>query len=129
MIGDFFTKPLGGAKFRRFRNIIMNISHDEYGDVNVDELMAVHQAKMQRRFDMMARDDSSSDSEDECTISADVSKVSASDGPSQECVGSGSKRSNVMWASVRRAHSIKPTGKYTYAQVAAGDVSATPTTE
>jgi len=129
MIGDFFTKPLGGAKFRRFRNIIMNISHDEYGDVNVDELMAIHQAKMQRRFDMMARDDSSSDSEDECTISADTSKVSASDGPSQECVGSGSKRSNIMWASVRRAHRHKPTGKYTYAQVAAGDVSATPTTE
>ena len=26
MIGDFFTKPVGGAKFRRFCNIIMNIS-------------------------------------------------------------------------------------------------------
>ena len=129
MIGDFFTKPLGGAKFRRFRNIIMNISHDEYGDVNVDELMAIHLAKMQRRFDMMARDDSSSDLGDECTSSADVSKVSAGDGPSQECVGSGSKRSNIMWASVRRAHRHKPTGKYTYAQVVAGDVSATPTTE
>ncbi|KAL7527451.1 hypothetical protein ACHAXR_001965 [Thalassiosira sp. AJA248-18] len=31
MIGDFFTKPVGGAKFCRFQNIIMNISHNEYG--------------------------------------------------------------------------------------------------
>ena len=87
MIGDFFTKPLGGAKFRRFRNIIMNITHDEYGDVDMDELMAVHQAKIQRRVEMMAP--SAEDSEDECTISAhEVSKVSANDGHSQECVGS-----------------------------------------
>ena len=42
MIGDFFTKPLGGAKFRRFRNIIMNCSEDEHGAVDVDELMARH---------------------------------------------------------------------------------------
>ena len=121
ILGDFFTKPLGGSKFRRFRNIIMNITHDEYGDVDMDELMTVHQAKMQRRFELMAHD---SDSEDECTISADVSKVSANDGPSQECVGNGSKRSNIMWASVRRAHRQKPTGKYTYAQVAALVTSA-----
>ena len=129
MIGDFFTKPLGGSKFRRFRNIIMNITHDEYGDVDMDELMAVHQAKMQRRFKLMAHD---SDSEDECTISADVSKVSATDGPSQECVGNGSKRSSTMWASVRRAHKHKclcPTKGYTYARALTGDVSATPTTE
>ena len=42
MIGDFFTKPLGGAKFRRFRNIIMNCSEDEHGTVDVDEIMATH---------------------------------------------------------------------------------------
>ena len=42
MIGNFFTKPVGGAKFLRFRNIIMNISHDEYGPVDVDELMSIH---------------------------------------------------------------------------------------
>ena len=29
MVGDFFTKPLTGAKFRKFRNIIMNCDHDE----------------------------------------------------------------------------------------------------
>lgn len=39
MIGDFFTKPLGRV---RFRNIIMNFDVDEYGTVNVDELMAAH---------------------------------------------------------------------------------------
>ena len=50
MIGDFFTKPVGGAKFRRFRNIIMNISHDEYGPVDVDALMIVHNEKMQKRI-------------------------------------------------------------------------------
>ena len=42
MIGDFFTKLLGGAKFRQFRNIIMNCSIDEHGVVDVDELMLVH---------------------------------------------------------------------------------------
>ena len=51
MIGDFFTKPLGGSKFRRFRNIIMNIEQDEHDPVDVDELMAIHHEKMQRRFE------------------------------------------------------------------------------
>ena len=84
--------------------------------------MAVHQAKIQRRFEMM--DPSTDDSEDECTISAqEVSKVSAVDGPSQECVGDRSKRSNILWANVRRAHSTMPTSKYTYAQAVKGDVS------
>ena len=30
IIGDVFTKPVGGTKFCHFCNIIMNISHDEY---------------------------------------------------------------------------------------------------
>ena len=50
MIGDFFTKPVGGAKFRCFRNIIMNVSHDEYGPVDVDKLMAIHNEKMEKGF-------------------------------------------------------------------------------
>ena len=50
MIGDFFTKPLGGAKFRRFRNIIMNCSYDEHGPVDVDALMEVHQKRMEKRI-------------------------------------------------------------------------------
>ena len=37
MIGDFFTKPLQGAKFRRFRNIIMNCDYDELGPVNPND--------------------------------------------------------------------------------------------
>ena len=41
-ISNFLTKPVGGAKFRRFCSIIMNVSHDEYGPVDVDELMAIH---------------------------------------------------------------------------------------
>ena len=45
MIRDFFTKPVGGAKFRPFRNIIMNITHDEHGPVDVDELTAIHYAE------------------------------------------------------------------------------------
>ena len=49
MIGDFFTKPLQGGKFRRFRNIIMNITDDEYGPVDVDELMRIHQIKMENK--------------------------------------------------------------------------------
>ena len=42
IIGDFFPKPLGGAKFRRFCNIIMNIRYDEYRPVEMDELTAIH---------------------------------------------------------------------------------------
>ena len=106
MIGDFFTKPVGGAKFRRFRNIIMNIDHDEYGPVDVDALMTVHNEKMQKRIEL---------SNDESTISK-KSKMSA-DKDSQECVGnvrfdlrkkssprSSPKRSNTEWAAIRGAH-------------------------
>jgi hypothetical protein len=49
MIGDFFTKPLGGAKFRRFRNIIMNCSVDEDGPVDVDGIMSEHYRKTMER--------------------------------------------------------------------------------
>ena len=45
MIGNFFTKPVGGAKFRRFRSIIMNVSYDECRPVCVDKLMAIHNEK------------------------------------------------------------------------------------
>ena len=96
MIADFFTKPLGGAKFRRFRNIIMNISHDEYGHVDMDELMAIHEAKMKRRVELVA-----GEMEDEPTVEK-VSKMSTVD--SQECVGEHAKRTNSQWASLRVAH-------------------------
>ena len=67
MIGDFFTKPVGGSKFRPFCNIIMNISHDEYGPVDVDALMAVHNEKMQKRIDAISQHVNEYD--DEPTIS------------------------------------------------------------
>lgn len=79
MIGDFFTKPLGGAKFRRFRNIIMNISHDEHGPVDVDELTAIHYAKMQEKIRF-----EENKSDDEFTIN-DITMTSTMN--SQECVG------------------------------------------
>ena len=41
MIGDFFTKPLNGAKFRKFRNIIMNCDYDETGPVHIGPEIAV----------------------------------------------------------------------------------------
>ena len=117
MIGDFFTKPLGGAKFRRFRNIIMNISHDEHGPVQMDELMRIHQSKMERRMDHNGKyvEDSSTDSENEFAGDAGLIKVRTLN--SQECVGDGdgiklsikrfddrSKRSNSTWAVVRATH-------------------------
>ena len=53
MIGDFFTKPVGEAKFCCFRNIIMNISHDACGPVDMDGLMTIHNEKMLKRFNMV----------------------------------------------------------------------------
>ncbi len=37
MIGDFFTKPLHGSKFRKFRNIVMNCEYDEFGPVDPND--------------------------------------------------------------------------------------------
>ena len=53
IIDDFFTKPLGRAKFCHFRIIIMNISHDEYGPVDMDQLITIHNKKMLKRFDLV----------------------------------------------------------------------------
>ena len=93
MIGYFFTKPLGSAKFRRFRNIIMNCSFDDHGPVDVDALMKVHEEKMNKR------------------ISAAITKVGSDGGSAigenignvdpQECVG---KVSYKMWANIRITH-------------------------
>ena len=89
MIGNFFTKPLGGAKFRRFRNIIMNVSHDEYGPVNVDESMLIHNKKMTKRFDMILEGAIADNYEmDEHNISKEKNLVELS---SHECVEDRSK--------------------------------------
>ena len=114
MIGDFFTKPLGGAKFRRFRNIIMNITHDEHGIVNVDELTAIHHTKMQRRFEMRSDVERGESTENK---TSNVSKRV----DSQECVGDRGSRSISSWADMRAAHK-DPRGrtrKLTYAQAVA----------
>ena len=80
MIGDFFTKPLGGAKFRRFRNIIMNITQDEHGPVDVDELMAIHYEKMKERIN-------------------ESKPMQCIDSGSQECVGNQSEQDK--WAGTK----------------------------
>ena len=112
MICDFFTKPVWVAKFRRFRNIIMNISHDEYVPVAVDALMAVYNEKMQKRIDVISQHENEYD--DEPTISKCSNP--ASDVDSQECVGdviitpndtiSAQKRTNASWAAIRGSHKI-----------------------
>ena len=51
MNGDFFTKPLKGSKFRRFRNIIMNCSYDEYGPVNMDKIRMPTASNKQENMD------------------------------------------------------------------------------
>eukprot|EP00804_Cyclotella_cryptica_P027764 CCRYP_009202-RA/>CCRYP_009202-RA protein AED:0.72 eAED:0.12 QI:0/-1/0/1/-1/1/1/0/1137 len=86
MIGDFFTKPLGGAKFRRFRNIIMNCDHDEYGAVDMGALMSEHQKRIAIR---------------EQVQKTEHTECQSTSGGSQECVG---PRSDPMWAAVRIAH-------------------------
>jgi hypothetical protein len=87
MIGDFFNKPLGGAKFQRMRNIIMNCYHDDFGPVNMDELMAEHGKRTCDRHDVI---------DNEPTIS----KASDTVG-SQECVGA---RSKFKWVQPGIAH-------------------------
>jgi hypothetical protein len=74
MIGDFFTKPLGRNKFHRFPNIIMNCDHDDYGLVDMDEVMNDHYRRM--------GDDRDAD-DDEPTVSRTSETVG-----SHECVES-----------------------------------------
>jgi hypothetical protein len=93
------TKPLGGAKFLRFRNIIMNCSQDDYGPVDMDALMAAHHR----------------------TIKQDV-KTSVTNEPndpentrhrttgSQECVG---MQISGMWAAIRVTQKNQKTCRHT----------------
>ena len=107
MIGDFFTKPLGGIKFRRFRNIIMNCDVDDYGPVNIDELTAAHHERVDNNN--IIRDGSANTGVTE-KDGADKDFEPPRYGPrmvklvsSQECVG---QPSNSEWA-VRRIMSKK----------------------
>ena len=63
----------------------MNINHDEFGPVDMDELTAIHHEKIQRRFEMENKK-----REDEPTKNK-ASKMPKSAG-SQECVGNHGKR-------------------------------------
>lgn len=98
MIEDFFTNPLGGAKFRRFGNIIVNCETDEYGPVNADKLTATHF----KRVDGFVNHDGSHvkvdgrDSEPTSYGSQKMKLVS-----SKECVG---KPTDTEWAWHRMAH-------------------------
>ena len=53
MILDLFTTPAGRAKLCHLRNIIMNISDYEYGPVDMDKLMTVHNKNMFKRFGLV----------------------------------------------------------------------------
>ena len=97
MIAAFFMKPLGGAKFRRFGNIIMNVDHDEFGRVDVDKLTTIHHIKMQRRFEMESKKE-----ENEPTKNK-ASKMSKDEG-SQECVGDHKSGSKFEWANMGAAY-------------------------
>ena len=55
MIGGFFAKPVGGAKFCLFCNSITNISHDKYGPVDMDKLMTIQNEKMLKSFDLVLK--------------------------------------------------------------------------
>ena len=77
MIGDYFTKPLGGAKFRLFRNIIMNCDHDECSPVDNNALLAAHHRTIEACYVTDVNDD-----EPQIQKESDRQRVG-----SQECVG------------------------------------------
>ena len=81
MIGDFFTKPLQGSKFRRFRIIIMNCSYGEYGPVNIDKILIPAASNKQENI----YDDSNTHSKNRDKKSVE----------SQECVVHVSDKNNI----------------------------------
>ena len=81
MIGDFSTKPLECSKFRRFRNIIMNCSYDEYGPVDIDKILMPSASNKQENMD----DDSNTNSKNRDRKSVE----------SQEFVGQVSDKNNI----------------------------------
>ena len=104
----------------------MNISHNKYGPIDMDELMTIHNEKMLKRFNIVL-EGSIADSyrNDEHTICKEH-KTSANVS-SQDCAKDTSKISNIMWASIRDAHKWpkdnKPSNRghahrRTYAEVA-----------
>ena len=87
----------------------MNVSHDEYGLVNVDELMPIHNENMKKRFSMVLKGTIADQYEmHEHNMSKEHNPAELS---SQECVEDWSKRSNMMWVCVRNAHKRSPGNK------------------
>jgi hypothetical protein len=82
----------------------MNISHDENGAVDVDELMEIHHSKMKRRMDADGKyvDDTKNIKKAESTCDTGPNRPHTVD--SQECVGVHNKRTNSEWTIVRTAH-------------------------
>jgi hypothetical protein len=121
MIGDFFTKPLGGSKFRRFRNIIMNCSHDDFGPVNMDELMKAHYSRIYGDG-ADGSDTTGVNDQNESKRSKDLDPVN-----SQECVGrngydfieNGQRKDMYLGNDVAPTRLSLPTKVRTWAQVAA----------
>ncbi len=82
----------------------MNISHDEHGAVDLDELMEIHHSIMKRRMDAEGKyvDNEENIEKAESTCDAGLNRPHTVD--SQECVGVRNKRNNSEWAIVRIAH-------------------------
>jgi hypothetical protein len=91
MIGDFYTKPLNGAKFRKFRNIIMNCNYvegDDLSHVNSDGLLTP---------------DIPNGKQNDSTQTLSYKEAL---GESQECVGTSRDSIKNDWQTVRRRQTV-----------------------
>ena len=72
----------------------MNVSHDEYGPIDLDKLMAIHNEETEKRFDMVLKRSITDRYEmDEHLISKEENTAELS---SPECVEDRSERSNIL---------------------------------
>jgi hypothetical protein len=86
MLADFFTKPLQGAQFRRFRDVILGYRH-------VDFLRRDPNASMEERVE-------------ERRIDAHVSAPARNTSPLGEVNGK-SHASKTTWADVVKGHAVE----------------------
>ena len=103
----------------------MNVSHDDYGPVGVDKLMAINNEKTTKRFGMIPEETIADTYEmNEHNVSNEQNPAESS---SHKCVEDRHKRSSMMLANDRNAHKrstynkpIKGGCAYqrTYAQIA-----------
>ena len=57
MIADYFTKPLQGSQFRRFRNVILGIQEVDIPRYNREAMKAMNEKKAKRAAAATAADD------------------------------------------------------------------------